>query len=268
MNAILAIDAAWTEREPSGVALVSGSNTIWRCDALAPSYEAFIRLSNGQPVDWSARHFPGSRPDAAALLAAARRLLPEGTEVKLVPVDIPVATVPIPSRRIADQQISIHFGGRGCSPHSPDLTRPGPIGVKISQDFTAAGFPLATVGADLPTGKHLVEVYPHPALLTLLSANYRVPYKEGKRRKYWPQDTPDVRKVKLLTQFADILAALRQQIHNIQLPLPAPNSNPKSTLLKRFEDALDALVCAWVGIRCLTGNVTSFGDATAAIWVP
>ncbi|MDW7774366.1 MAG: hypothetical protein SCH71_15885 [Desulfobulbaceae bacterium] len=38
--------------------------------------------------------------------------------------------------------------------------------------------------------------------------------------------------------------------------------------LKRYEDALDALVCAWVGVKFLEGETQPLGDETAAIWCP
>lgn len=38
--------------------------------------------------------------------------------------------------------------------------------------------------------------------------------------------------------------------------------------LKRYEDSLDALVCAWAGAKYLEGAAMPYGDATAAIWVP
>jgi predicted RNase H-like nuclease len=37
---------------------------------------------------------------------------------------------------------------------------------------------------------------------------------------------------------------------------------------KTYEDALDALVSAWVGMKYLEGNATPYGDSTAAIWIP
>lgn len=38
--------------------------------------------------------------------------------------------------------------------------------------------------------------------------------------------------------------------------------------LERHEDALDALVCAWVGTEHLAGRTAALGDAEAAIWTP
>ena len=72
MTAVLGIDAAWTPRQPSGVALVEETPTGWVCRALAPSAESFIRFAEGEPVDWDGR-FPGSRMEAATLVEASEK---------------------------------------------------------------------------------------------------------------------------------------------------------------------------------------------------
>ena len=54
MQAILGIDAAWTEHEPSGVALIQGDRESWSVVCVAPSYDAFVASSQGVPVDWQA----------------------------------------------------------------------------------------------------------------------------------------------------------------------------------------------------------------------
>jgi hypothetical protein len=69
-EAILGIDAAWTNQQPSGVALMVGTNGRWRSVAVAPSYEAFLDLCGRTQVNWDARHM-GSVPDPAALVQTA-----------------------------------------------------------------------------------------------------------------------------------------------------------------------------------------------------
>ena len=56
----------------------------------------------------------------------------------------------------------------------------------------------------------------------------------------------------------------------LYLPLPAPGSAGPLAGLKRYEDALDALVCAWVATLYLDGKGMAYNgaDPTAAIWVP
>jgi len=79
----------------------------------------------------------------------------------------------------------------------------------------------------------------------LLGASYRVRYKIAKAAKYWPSLSPAQRRTNVLTEWQKILAALGNVIGGITLKLPA-TGGPRD--LKRYEDALDALVCSWVGV--------------------
>ena len=124
----------------------------------------------------------------------------------------------------------------------------------------------ATTPAGMPS--RLVEVYPHPALMTLTGASYRLPYKVSRSRRYWPDSSPAQRTVKLLAQFEAIAFALRAEIDDIPIELPWPDGVVSTSGVKRYEDSLDALVCSWVGAKYLEGAAIPYGDATAAIWVP
>ena len=267
MSVILAIDAAWTTSQPSGVAVMVSHGKIWHCVGVAPSYEAFLELSGGVPVDWNARRFYGSVPEVTLLLDAASRLA--GASVDVVTIDMPVATVPIIGRREADKVISRTYGGRGCPTHSPSSTRPGKLGESLTKQFKAVGYCIATNGEPAARTMRLVEVYPHPALLSLLKYEYRVRYKVAKSLSYWPETTIKQRIEALLEEFRVILQALVNAISPpVGFYLPSTENVPTLTALKRYEDAIDALVCAWMGIRYLEGSVSPFGDETAAIWCP
>ena len=54
-HCVLGIDAAWTTHNPSGVALVQRTAEGWQCLSLAPSYDAFIGLAQGQYWDPKAK---------------------------------------------------------------------------------------------------------------------------------------------------------------------------------------------------------------------
>jgi len=75
---------------------------------------------------------------------------------------------------------------------------------------------------------------------------------------------------RLLEAFAAIDRALDARLGPTGIPLPSPDDAETTPLahLKRYEDALDALVCAWVGSRFLAGEAMAFGDADSAIWAP
>jgi predicted RNase H-like nuclease len=266
MTVILGVDTAWTATEPSGVALLAGDCVGWRCLAVAPSYESFIAAAGGTSIGWTRSRFRGSMPNVRALLDASRTLA--GGPVDLVSLDMPIANAPFSCRRVADNAISTAFGGRGCSAHSPSAVRPGEIGANLTRQLHDAGYRLVTDADRPPPGRGFIEVYPHPALLTLMKATYRVPYKVQKSRRYWPQQSGRERIVNLLDEFRRIDTALRQHIDGIPEFLPAVEDVPSLSALKRHEDALDALVCGWVAVEFLRGHARACGDGTAANWVP
>ena len=262
-RAVLGIDAAWTAGQPSGVALAVEDERGWTCAGVAPSYAEFVRLGSGATVDWLAPAVEGGQAEAGALLAAAGRLAP-GAEVSVVAVDMPLAHGRVVGRRPCDDAITREFGGRGCGTHSPSERRPGPIADRLHRSFAGRGFVLATTASRDP--RSLVEVFPHTALLALLRVPYRVPYKASRAGRYWPEATPAERRERLLREWRRILRALRSRIAGIDLPLP--RAPPAHGRMKRYEDALDALLCAWVGIEFLERRARAYGDADAVVWSP
>lgn len=265
---VLGVDAAWTRTQPSGVALVSRGVLGWRCVAVAPSYQQFVELSQGTPVNWDQRP-TGSAPDPAALIAAATALA--GAPPDLVAVDMPLARTPITRRRAADDAVSRAFGGQGCGTHTPSAERPGPISETLREGLANLGYPLATSAVPVGTPSHVLEVYPHPALLRLVNAAYRVPYKVAKVRAYRkPDESVQDGWRNLRAQWRLVLAALSAHVHDLPAPLleAANDESARASRLKRFEDALDALICAWVGARFLEGSAVAYGDEDAAVWCP
>ena len=265
--AVLGIDAAWSARNPSGVALIKAKDDgRWEFVDVAPSYDSFINLADGIPIDWRARLTGGGLTARInQLLTTATELL-GGERVTVIAVDMPLSQEPIQGRRAADDAISKEFGGRGCGTHSPTVLGSG-IADELCQILADLGYPLAVNRADNAALEYpaSIEVYPHPALLCLLNRNCRLPYKVSKSRRYWPGTTAGERVGNLLARFRQIHAGLTRVIDGIPDFLPADGS---LNSLKRYEDALDALVCAWVGARYLAGCATAYGDHTAAIWVP
>jgi predicted RNase H-like nuclease len=177
---------------------------------------------------------------------------------------------PIRKRRVADTEVSKKFGSKGCSTHSPSEVRPGELGYALSERFKELGYAVATTETPVGTTFVLAEVYPHPALLNLLDKDFRYRYKIGRANEYWPEKSPADRRRRIVKNWRKIIEQLDLTINKIDLPLPAKTEleNYPSTSLKRFEDAIDALVCGWVGIKYLEGECASYGDESAAIWIP
>lgn len=264
---VLGIDAAWTSTNPSGLAVLVKNNhtTGWNCVAVAPSYTAFFGLAENKPVDWGVAH-KGTWPEPAHILACAERLA--GARVDLIAIDMPLSKREIDGRRPADREISKEYGSRWCSAHSPSQIRPGRLGAVVSEEFRRLGYSLATTEERPGTLPRIIEVYPHPALLSLLGRDMRVPYKVSRAKQYWPGKSVTERVNLLLGEYTAIYNRLSELFGEIPFHLPAPAKVHNLSNLKRYEDALDAIVSAWVGIQYTTGEAMPFGDADAAVWCP
>jgi predicted RNase H-like nuclease len=261
MKVVLGIDAAWTRHNPSGVAVAINESGRWRLAAVAQSYQSFYALAD--PEHKPATGPTNESPDTKKLLHSVKAICAHS--VDLIAVDMPMAQTPITQRRISDTMISKTFGGRKCATHSPSAQRPGRISDDLRKSFGEAGYDLQT-GQIVKQG--LIEVYPHPALLELMSAAERLPYKAGKTLTYWPNSPILERRKLLLEQWNRITAQLNKHILGVVDALPLPTIGASTISLKAFEDSLDAVICAWVAICVLEGNSDAYGDHNSAIWVP
>lgn len=181
---------------------------------------------------------------------------------------MPIARTKFIGRRVADNAVSKAFGASWASTHTPNAERPGRHGERIADAFAKAGYPLATDRSQVDSRHALVEVYPLAALVRLMNATVRPPYKVAKMARYWPQLSRDQRIDRLLKTWADILAALGREISDLRFELPDRSKLKFVAELKSYEDKLDALISAWVGACFLEGRAEPLGNDDCAIWVP
>jgi predicted RNase H-like nuclease len=146
----------------------------------------------------------------------------------------------------------------------PTATRPGRISDDLTRGFMEAGYPLLTRIA-APSG--VIEAYPHPALVELAGAPERLRYKASNVRIYWRQATPPERRDLLYREWAGIVGLLEREIEGVAVALTIPGPGASGLEIKAYEDALDAVVCAWVAVCALEGRAVAFGDDRAAIWI-
>jgi predicted RNase H-like nuclease len=265
MAVILGIDAAWTERGSSGVALLTTNvNGRAKIIAGAASYGAFLSLQQDDPWSWERK--PTREVDLLDVektLIKARELA--GADVDLVAIDMPLSLVTVDKRRLADDMVSSEFGSRRAGVHSPTPQRPGSISTNMKREFSSAGYPLATAESKSLRGRCIIEVFPLAALVTFMRLKERPRYKVGKIGRFWPDVTDkEQRRKNLLGEWRVIVDALQMTV-DFNFRWPEADTD---AALKPFEDVLDAIVCAWIGLCAFRDEAYPLGDDHAAIWVP
>jgi predicted RNase H-like nuclease len=135
MRTVLGIDAAWTERNASGVAVAAEDANGWQLKGAWPSVAHFLADAYGHP---SPDKPSGGVAPANDLLSAARGLV--GRLPDLVAIDMPMALEPITGRRASDDALSRAYGAKWCAAHSPSAVRPGPISDQLRHGFEEAGY--------------------------------------------------------------------------------------------------------------------------------
>lgn len=257
---ILGIDPAWSPKNPSGVALVERKNNQWICTRLAPSFDMFCE-GNNVPTEMFARKAHGGKLELDTILKIAKTTGTPG-EVNCIVVDIPIAVNnEIFGGRCSDRKISEAFGKAKCATYFASETLHSclkDISTKLMNDANRLRYVHNT---------SLIETYPHPAIMSLMpDLTERLQYKVGKCRKYWPMLEVQGQRERLVKNMMRLKVEIGKKI---KLPDDFTfEHESRLSLLKSYEDVLDALVCAWVGIQFMDKQCTSYGDENSTIWIP
>jgi len=256
MTAVLGIDAAWTAANDSGFALIEEISGRWRLIAAASSLRNLAGACDLEPPKDCGLGFG---------VVCAKRLL-GGRLPDVIAIDMPLSLQPITGRRKSDIAVSSAFGAAKCSTHSPSAERPGKISQPLHKELKDKGYLLKT----LTSPAHpltLAEIYPHPALLRLMPAKQRVPYKVSKTKKYWPDASAEERLQRVREELRKIVNRLEAVIAGV-MPAVDVDQSQNFTALKPVEDMIDAIVSAWVGTTILGGAAQGYGDGISTIWIP
>jgi predicted house-cleaning noncanonical NTP pyrophosphatase (MazG superfamily)/predicted RNase H-like nuclease len=256
----LGIDTAWTNAEPSGVAVLKYNEyKKYEIVRLGRSYEEFIKGN----IDWN-ENVSGSAPDMKKIIDACSY---DGYNISAVALDIPLSPFPITGRRAAEHLISVKYGRYGASTHSPNKERPGLISQRIFKQLKECEFNFAYKYEEEPV---FIEVYPHAAIIELLNLHKRLPYKVSKKCKYWPEASTEERNKKLIQNLNYLRNELSKWVPNIADYLHELNASEKysNKYFKGYEDALDSIICAIVGCFYMDHEAEAYGDEKGAIWVP
>ncbi len=212
------IDLAWSPRNDSGGAVLSASGKLLAATAKL--------REDGAILDFVAVAIPPGNPG-------------------LVAVDAPLAVPNDTGGRTCDRQVAAVFGRFEAAPYPANrknLDRYGGLRAEaIRQRLQVLGFrPEPCLQRQAPT-RQVIEVFPHPATVSLFHLERTLKYKSRPQRDYpmrWQE----------LARLRDHLASLNRAQPPLLLPPDMAHMPIKGLRGRRFketENLLDAVVCAY-----------------------
>lgn len=216
---VFGVDLAWSETNRTGLCAVAGAAVLGStsCRSLA------------EAAAWIRRHSAGEM---------------------LVAIDAPIVVINRDGRRGCEQVLAGAYGREHAGPHSANASRPwlqGPTRAqRLSSELRLGWDPAHTRSRPLRVA---LEVYPHPALVSLFHLPARIPYKAAKSRRREARRPGFELLVECLYRLRAIDPPLDVTTSPRWEPLLAELAAARTDVeLDRVEDELDAHVCAYVGL--------------------
>lgn len=206
------IDLAWGRRARTGLAVVSA--------------EGALLASASVHTDAEIADFLAPYADTLATVA----------------VDAPLIVTNPTGQRPCEREIGAVFGRYGAGAYPANTSNLHFNPPRAATLAAAMGWNTDPAHAGRPGAPGCIEVYPHPAMVGLLSLPYTIPYKAKKRRDLGS----------LHAAYEVLLDSMEHHLQELELPrserwtqLRTIAASPgRKVDLQRIEDEVDAIVCA------------------------
>lgn len=225
------LDLAWGEKRPTGLAVLDAGGQLLRVSA--------------------------HQSDEAIVAAMA----PYADGDCLVAIDAPLVVKNATGNRPCEAALNRDFARFDAGAHPSNTAKPEFAG-------TPRGARLATsLGLDMDPSsrapRRAIEVYPHPATVALFRLGRTLKYKHKPGRPLPQLRTELQRLMGLIEGLADSTVPLHVRDHEVWIALSAlVESAQRKSDLRRAEDQVDAVVCAYVALFAVRRPdlTTTYGD--------
>ncbi len=214
------LDLAWSDRNLTGAAVIAG-------DAQRGSLISTQLLADDDEVIAFVQEQTGDEP-------------------ALVAIDAPLVAPNETGRRPAEGEIGKVFARFQAGAHPANRTRLARAGIvrgeALVDRLAVLGFEhRAEVAAQAPV-RQVLEVFPHPAIVSIFALDRTIKYKARPHRTY-------AERLAEFARFQALLRSLEQSepaLLDAQPLLDQPLDFPAKARLKDYEDLLDGLMCAYI----------------------
>jgi len=224
------VDLAWAGRNPTGLAALDGHGRLLDMAAVRTDDE----------IDtWLRAYVDGDC---------------------LVAVDAPIIVRNATGQRPCEQLVSRYFGAYAAGAHPSNTSR------HYLADGTRAERMTTRHALDVdPASRHTrraIEVYPHPAIVMLFGLTRTLPYKNKRGRDLEMLRAAQLRLLSLLEGLSTAEPAMHLVHPSWHAARKSVEGAATKAMLRRTEDQVDAVVCAYVALVADTrpNNVRVLGD--------
>lgn len=219
----IGLDLAWSSKNGTGASAIEGDERAGRLVASG------LLRGDEEVVDFVRAH-AGVGSDAPVIVA----------------VDAPLRVPNDDGRRPAEAEIGRMFARYHAGAHPANRRRLAPLGVvrgeALVERLTELGFVDRPEVAALTPVRQVVEVYPHPAMVSIFGLDRILKYKA---RRTIPVDA----RLAAFGRYHELLGSLATAdpgLHGADDLLGRELTGLRRTELKDHEDRLDGLMCAYI----------------------
>jgi predicted RNase H-like nuclease len=183
-----------------------------------------------------------------------------------IAIDAPLVIENHSGQRLCERQIGQTYGARKASCHTSNRSLyPDAASVRLANSLLAQGFEHLGNPTDQ---RWQIECYPHPAIIEMFGLPERLMYKKGKVGEK-KRGQVELAKLVRSLEASSVLPLTINSALDIYLDEGTILSNV-GVAMKRNEDALDAIVCVYIGALYASQQASSvFGDVDSGyIYVP
>lgn len=165
----------------------------------------------------------------------------------LVAIDAPIIVPNATGRRACETLVSRYFGRYNAGAHSSNRSLPAfRDGVRAQRLAEAWGL---DVDPSSTSSRRAIEVYPHPAIVTLFGLDAVLQYKGRSRRSLDTRRSELLRLIGYLDALATSDPALATDDVALWMQIRSEVQNATRPVdLERVEDEVDAVVCAYIAL--------------------
>ena len=234
------VDLAWGERKPTGIAVVDDTGRLV--------------------------HIGGAQDDASIKTAIA----PYVQGDCLVAFDAPLVVTNPTGQRPSEAALNRDFAKFEAGAHPTNTGKAEFAGTPRAARLAKALD--LDIDPQSQSPRRAIEVYPHPATVALFRLGRTLKYKAKPGRSVAQLRSELLRLMDLIEGLAQATPPLRVTDHDDWLELrQAVETAERKSELRRVEDPVDAVICAYVGLFATRRpeDVTTYGDAaTGATLTP